>query len=734
MMQPRLFFSTLGLLALLGLASCGGGGGSSGSSPFVPNNPPGSSVTAADLVVQLSSSTIANSGSANVIATVTALDANRNTVPGVALTVSADSDAVVTVGGTAGSVTDAAGRVQATVTIGSNRNNRAITVSAKSGDITRSAILQVVDSPANAVPTSIDLIATATTVGTAGDNVTIRAFVKDANNNALQSANVVFSASTGTLSSIGTVTDSSGSASALFSAGADRSNRAAVITVSSGAITSRLTLPITGTRLSLSGPSSLILGNSTSFDVVVTDSKSNVVPGLAIAASSSLGNAIAPAAGTSAITNSNGQVRFTYVANNAGTDNLVFLGANTSVSPTPALKVSGDDFTFVAPAASSTVAVNFDQPLIVRLRSGGIPQAGRTINFAASGGTLSPNIAVTNNSGEAQVSLRSGSAGPVTVQATVQGTSTSTTLPLTIVATTPSKLVLQINPTTLAPNTEPASNNQAQVLAKVTDADGNPVQGQTVNFTREIDPSGGNLLQVSATTDANGVASVAYRSGAQSTANDGVVLRGTVATAPLVTDSAKATVSRTSLFIALGTGNTITNLDPQTYQKDWVAYVTDSNGVPVNGASLTVKAIPTDYRTGQLRFDSVAQVWAYVSPVWQCRNEDNNANGILDAGEDDNADVVLWPGNVIAVTPGSVQTANGRATLSLIYAESYAPWVRMRLTVSATVAGTESRTDAEFIVTGSAPDFSDATNPPAGVISPFGLLPKPGAVCTQVVL
>jgi hypothetical protein len=298
-----------------------------------------------------------------------------------------------------------------------------------------------------------------------------------------------------------------------------------------------------------------------------------------------------------------------------------------------------------------------------------------------------------------------------------------------MVATQPSRLVLQVSPTALAPNIGTSTANQVQVVARVTDPDGNPVLGKTVNFTRVTDPSGGNLLQASATTDASGQATVAYRSGSESTANNGVVLRATVAgSSPEVFGEASLTVSQTALFIALGTGNVINNLDPQTYKKDWVVYVTDSNGVPVNGVSLTVKAIPTQYLTGRLSWQE--PVWAYSAPISQCENEDANENGILDAGEDSNGDGVLWPGNVISVSPGLVQTSDGRATISLTYAESYAPWVRLKLTVSATVSGTESKTNAEFIVIGSSADFTDEKVPPSGVVSPFGLSPKAGAVCT----
>ena len=197
------------------------------------------------------------------------------------------------------------------------------------------------------------------------------------------------------------------------------------------------------------------------------------------------------------------------------------------------------------------------------------------------------------------------------------------------------------------------------------------------------------------------------------------------------TGSASLTVNQSALFIALGTGNTITNLDPQTYKKDWVLYVTDANGIPLNGVTLTIKAIPTHYLTGQLVFQG--KVWGYDTSVLFCPNEDVNSNGVLDPGEDTNGDGILWPGNVISVTPGSVQTTNGLATISLIYAESYAPWVRLKLTATASVTGTESKTSVEFIVNGAASDFNVEAAPPAGQFSPFGLIPRGGAraVCTQ---
>lgn len=720
--------SWLAGMCVLALVGCGGGSGSAGDPLLGGGTPTPSPSSVTGIVVTLSSTNVANTGAETVTATVIALDANNNALRSVPVTLAADKNGVVTILGDAGSVTDASGRMTATIGIGSDRTNRSIRLTATSGSATGSATLAVVDSPVGVVPESIDVVAAATTVGTAGDGVRISAFVRDSNNNAMAAVPVSFRASTGTLSSISAVSDASGVATAILSSGADRTNREATVTVSSGTASGQLKLPITGTTLTLQGPTSIILATTANFDVVATDSKGNVISGVAVVANSSLGNPLT--AGGGGVTNSSGLVRFTYAANVGGTDaGLSFAGAGATVVPPIPLQVSGLNFAFVSPGASSAVPVNTAQTVRVKLLVDGVPPEPTEIRFASTGGTLSAAAVMTNAmTGLAQVSLTSFSAGPVTVQASVSvgGVVAITTLPLSIVATVPTSLVLQVSPTALAPNSAGSSANQAQVLARVTDALGNPVQGQTVNFTRVIDPSGGNLLQVSAITDSSGKASVTYVAGPESTANNGVKLQGAVAGNPSVAGQALLTVNQAALFIALGTGNVITNVDPQTYRKNWVVYVTDSNGIAVNAATLTIKAIPLNYRTG-VHFLS-GDDYVYQSPIYECRNEDANSNGILDPSEDDNNDGVLWPGNVIAVSPGTVQTVNGLATIALTYAESYAPWVRLRLTVSATVAGTESKTSAEFVVEGLASDFKKAGGPPAGFVSPFGVAPKPEAL------
>lgn len=561
---------------------------------------------------------------------------------------------------------------------------------------------------------TVDVLASSVQMGSSGEQVTITAVVKGAGNVSLANAPITFSTDSGTLSSAAATTDSAGVATARLSAGSNKANRTITVTASSGSAQGSVQVAVAGTSLTYVGATTVPLGTSSSVAVKLTDSSGNAIAGTPVTVASSLNNGLSA---TSVTTDATGTATLTYTATNAGTDTLSFSAANATVSRT--IAISGENFVFVSPSPSTAVPVGTAQSVTVRYLSGGAPQAGVTVNFAATAGTLSAPSAVTNASGEATVTVSSTTASPATVQATLVGAVTAqATLPIQFVALTPTRVVLQVTPTAIPPNPSGTTAQQAKLLATATDANGNPVSGVTINFTRLADPSGGNLSAASQVTDSSGQASVQYIAGALTTASNGVQVRASVAGSATVFGDATLTVNQSALFIALGTGNTITNLDEQTYKKDWTVYVTDANGIAVPNVSLTIKVLPVQYAKGNLVFGTV---WQWSPTVVACPNEDVNFNGVADSGESSNGNSTLEPGNVISVTPGVVVTdANGRATLSLIYAESYAPWVQVRLRAEAVVSGTESSKESVFWVTGSSSDFSSEDNPPAGVVSPFG--------------
>ena len=616
------------------------------------------------------------------------------------------------------SVTNASG--QATAVFDAGSTLPAGTSPKATISVTSAAVTGSVQIPINAVSKSIELLADATSIGSGGDTTTIRAFVKNGVTNAALSGQTVnWSATSGTLSIVSGTTDSSGVASAILSAGSNKTNREVVVTASSDSASQFLLMPVVNTKLSISGATSATQGSTVVLNLSGVDSKGVAIPRIALSVNSALGNTV-PA---TVVTDVAGQASVSYIADKVGTDTITISGAGATT--TAAMVVSGTDenLTFILPASGTKVDVGKPFVFMLKYLKGGVGQANKKLNLAATIGTLRPVSVDTDANGNSPpVTITSGFAGSSTVSATLAGGTVQATQGLSFVAITPATLVLQASPSALAPNAAGGSAQQAALFAKVTDATGNPVPGVIVNFSQQADPSHGVLSQASASTDANGIATVQYLSGADSTASGAVILKATVASNVLISGTAAMTVNGEALFIVLGTGNTITNFDQQTYEKNWTVYVTDANGVKVANKKVTIKVIPTLYLKGYLVWSDVAGLWINAVTPLECANEDRNVNGVLDSGEDINFDGTLTPGNVVSLGASTVTTdSNGAATITMRYAELYAPWITVRLTAAATVGGTEATTFKEFPLDKLAGDFSVKTVAPAGVISPFGL-------------
>lgn len=123
---------------LAGLAACGLLAACGGSAPGL--NQTDTSTAASRLDIALDKTAVSNTGLDSVAVTITAVNSNGNAVSGAAVTVSVDNNGVYA--GTS-TTTDSSGQITGTVGTGSDRSNRVITITAKSGNITTSTAFRV---------------------------------------------------------------------------------------------------------------------------------------------------------------------------------------------------------------------------------------------------------------------------------------------------------------------------------------------------------------------------------------------------------------------------------------------------------------------------------------------------------------------------------------------------------------------------------------------------------------
>lgn len=166
------------------LAACGGGGGDAGTSPFDPDSGPGGTTSAADLSLTLSATTVDNSGGQTVLATVTAVDEARNTLADIPVSMTVDNNATLSPSGTA---TSEDGTVTGTVSIGADRSNRLVTVTASSGALQRSATFRITGAKVEAT-----MLPAVVTPSSTGNKIQYR--LVDVNANAMTGQTITVSA------------------------------------------------------------------------------------------------------------------------------------------------------------------------------------------------------------------------------------------------------------------------------------------------------------------------------------------------------------------------------------------------------------------------------------------------------------------------------------------------------------------------------------------------------------
>lgn len=570
------------------------------------------------------------------------------------------------------------------------------------------------------------------------DGVTITAIARDENNNVVSGAELNFSADSGALNVLDPTTTESGRSDAVLTTGGDTRNRTITVEVSGGEAEASITVEVLGTQLTVSGPASIESLQTETYTLSLLDAGGDGIRDVTIEANSENGNTISPASVT---TDVDGTATVEVTGSVGGQDTLTFEGLD--LTATQQILVSAFGIRFETPDAGVEVDLGDPVDIEVVLTEDGNPIANQTITFSTTRGTLDSLEETTDANGRASVTHTSNpatnGAGPVLV--TARGPeNVARTLAFELVATTPDAITIQAEPSTIAPEGE------AAITAVVRDSNNNPVKNQDVRFSLN-DASGGSLTSSTDVTDSQGVARTTYRASSASSSTEGVEITAEVGNPAIDQDSASITVAAPTLFIVLGTDNQIDKNDEAvTYDKNYTALITDSAGNPAPpDTTFRLSLRSLEYQKGQMLFDANDEVWFpdfriddtdphfgtpnpnpppdfgpyFGQGPFGCRSEDPQGTGNINQSDDYNGNGIIDPPNAAEV-PSTVEVdEDGFATFTIRWPQSYAFWVLVRLTATATVSGTENVRQLDFVLPIASDDLSGEGDPP-NRFSPFG--------------
>jgi len=335
-----------------------------------------------------------------------------------------------------------------------------------------------------------------------------------------------------------------------------------------------------------SGAAGMALGNP--LVVQVNSAAGSGIAGVVV--SFAVTGGAASLSSATATTGSNGKAQVNVTLGTA--PGTVTISASVSgVSPAQTFTATATVGPAVAPAIvsgnSQTAAVGtaLANPLVVKIADqygNPLSDVGVSFSVTAGSGTLSASSALTNSSGQAQVTLTLGTtAGTVTVNATISGVPTPATFTATATPGSPASLAI------VSGNSQTAIGGSLllnPLVTKLTDQYSNPVVGITVLFT--VASGAGSLSSSSVITDSNGRAQVTWRLGAVGAEH---AVHASAGTLPAVTFTATA-ITGPPATLTIVSGNNQTAVAGTTLPLPLVVRVTDQNGNVVPGVTVNFAA------------------------------------------------------------------------------------------------------------------------------------------------
>ena len=638
------------------LAACGGGGGSAGTSPAggsgsgsPPATGPGTALVA-DIAVFTDKASISNAGTDKVIVTVVAVNASRNGVAGATVVVAADKNSVFQPAGD--TVTDTSGTYTGVLTIGSDRTNRAITITATVNGISKQTTVQVADI-AGPGPTPVSvadfalLTDKASIANTGTDTAVLTVVAVDANRNVVAGAAVTVAAGQNAIftpNGTTNLTNASGIFTGTLSAGSDKSLRTIVIQVTVNGIVKQTTLDVVlppspipttppGSTTTTPPPGPVVVPvtdmvlfldkatiNNSGTDkaqltVIALDSNRNVVSGATVLVTTDQNSVFIPAGAST--TNAQG----TYLGN-------VFIGSDKSnrtititvtingIVKRTSVQVIGSKLTVqaqpstLAPGQAGTVSALLQDSSLNAI-------VGATITLSGSVPGVAGQTVVTDFSGQASRSFTApATTGTFTIGATGNGVTAATAQVQVVTAgVIPNAVIpvgafpsLSASPNVLAVNSVGSTSNRSTLRFLFLDSTGNPVTNVRVRFddlTTGLAAIGSSITSgtQTLTTDTSGVVSAQYIAGQNSSPTNGVTISACYsATDPVPPKpcpaaqsvNATLTVAGAALAVSIGDDNLLAR-GTGTYIKKFAITVADSAGRAVPNAPVDISLDLTHY-------------------------------------------------------------------------------------------------------------------------------------------
>ncbi|PSF09134.1 hypothetical protein C7H08_05945 [Marinobacter halophilus] len=554
-----------------------------------------------------------------------------------------------------------------------------------SGDNTNGGVDTDGDGTADTTIGSLRISASPVQMGTSNTSASeILVFARDADNILAENIPVKFSVdSDATLQVARSTTDETGTAKALLSTRQNPKNRPATVKATVGGIEASITVNITGTTLALDGPTNISVGSSGTYTATLLDSEGNGVPLEIISIDSPLPNI------TTLNTDDEGEASFALEPSAAGTypvEILAFSGESV-LSASLEISVSDSNFQFTSPGPGSEVPIDSASNLTFAWSENNLGVSNEPITISLTRGLIDNSLsyqANTDANGEIATTISSDSAGPATIVARSETSGLETSMIFEFVAITPDSLVVQASQTQVKPQ------EQSKITAVVRDANNNLVKGQRVQFN--IQQGYGELSTPDAITSSLGRASTVFTAGNSGSGAEQTIITATLASDNTIQDQALLTVTDGALRLSIGTGNTLAEENSATYLKEWVVFVSDANGQPVENAEVELTVLPSRYfkgfwQPGICGTGTEPNCWV-ANETASCPAEDVNRNGKLDSGEDVNASGELEPTNeAVAVANSSASTEDGSYGFALKYPQSACRWTEVTVQAKVNVPG-----------------------------------------------